>query len=85
MSQWHLSDAALPFVAAAAVTALVLLAMRALWRNRTRRRRAAVRDTGLHLMFDACAPEGGDVTLEPFGVGRLRNESLDGSDERRRG
>jgi hypothetical protein len=85
MSPWHLFDAALPFAAAVAFTALVLLAMRALWRHRTRRRRATVRDTGVHLMFDACAPEGGDVTLEPFRLGHLHNERLDGSDDRRRG
>lgn len=75
----------MPYVLAALLAvALVLVAVRRVRRARLRRRRAAVQDAGLKLAFDACAPEGGDVTLEPFRLGRLRSESLDGPDPARR-
>lgn len=74
----------LPYVLAALLAvALVLVAVRRVRRARLRRRRVAVQDAGLKLAFDACAPEGGDVTLEPFRLGRLRSECLDGPDAAR--
>jgi hypothetical protein len=42
-----------------------------------RRRRQALQDTGLRLTFDACAPEGADLSTEPFRLARLRIEPVD--------
>ncbi|GAB3399907.1 hypothetical protein NX774_09540 [Massilia agilis] len=67
-------------LAAVLAAALVLVAVRRMRRMQRRRRRTAVQDAGLKLAFDACAPEGGDPSLEPFRLGRLRSETLDGPD-----
>jgi hypothetical protein len=66
-------------IAVAALAAMVMVAAggRAAWRAWTRRRRAARRQAGLQFAFDACAPEGGDLSLEPFRLGRLLSEGAD--------
>jgi hypothetical protein len=83
MNQWHSLDLMPAAAVVLAVIAFVLLAGRALLRARMRRRRMAMQDQGLHFVFDACAPEGGDVTLEPFSLGRLRAERIDVGEVRR--
>jgi hypothetical protein len=84
MSPWHSFDVVPAAAVVLAVIALVLMAARALRRARMRRRRMAMQDSGLHFVFDACAPEGGDVTLEPFRLSRLGAERIDAGDQRRR-
>jgi hypothetical protein len=54
-----------------------LFASRAVRRARQRRQREALQDAGLRLAFDACAPEGADLSLQPFRLGRMRGEGLD--------
>ncbi|MGZ5201758.1 MAG: hypothetical protein ACXWC4_18500 [Telluria sp.] len=70
-------------LAALSVLALVLLAVHRMRRARLRQR-IALGETGLHLAFDACAPEGAMVSFDDFPVGRLRGESLEPPDKRRR-
>jgi hypothetical protein len=64
-------------LAAAGLAVLGLLALRAAHRATLRRRRQALQDTGLRLTFDACAPEGADLSTEPFRLARLRIEPVD--------
>jgi hypothetical protein len=78
-------EAWLLVLAALGMAVLGLLAWRTARRVRTRRRRRAVEDAGLRLSFDACAPEGGDLSLEPFRLGRLRFDPLDEHERPRRG
>jgi hypothetical protein len=56
------------------------LAARRAW---TRRRREAPGEAGQQHAFDACAPEGGDLSLEPFRLGRLLADGADESGRRR--
>lgn len=63
--------------AMAVLVVLVTAGSRAAWRAWTRRRRAALHQAGLQFAFDACAPEGGDLSLEPFRLGRLLSEGAD--------
>lgn len=69
--------------ALAAVVLAVGAAGRSAWRAWTRRRRAALRQAGMQFAFDACAPEGGDLSLEPFRLGRLLSEGADDCARRR--
>jgi Flp pilus assembly protein TadB len=62
---------------------LALMALRFTRRARLRRQREALQDAGLRLAFDACAPEGGDLSLEPFRISRLRADGIDGHERRR--
>jgi hypothetical protein len=83
MSNLTVETALLMGAALLCMAALATLAMRAARRARLRRQREALQDAGLRLAFDACAPEGGDLSLEPFRIGRLRADSM-GADDRRR-
>jgi hypothetical protein len=77
MGQLDASGIGIAVAALAAVVLAATAAGRAAWRAWTRRRRAALRQAGLQFAFDACAPEGGDLSLEPFRLGRLLSEGAD--------
>jgi hypothetical protein len=70
-------------LAVLAVLGLTLVAWRWLRRARLRQRIVTLRETGLQLAFDACAPEGGIVSFDDFPAVRLRAESLQPHDPRR--
>jgi hypothetical protein len=82
MSLFDVGGMALLSLVVLAGAVLVVLVTRAARRIARRRRREALHDHGLQLAFDACAPEGGDLSLAPFHVGRLR-DGIDGIDPRR--
>jgi hypothetical protein len=84
MIHWTVETTLMAGAALMCMTGCAMLATRAVRRARLRRRREALQDAGLRLAFDACAPEGADLSLEPFRLGRLRGEHIDGGDPRRR-
>ena len=71
------SETLLLVLAAASLAVLGLLALRMAHRAALRRRRQALQDAGLRLTFDACAPEGADLSTEPFRLARLRIDPVD--------
>jgi hypothetical protein len=77
MGQLDASEIGIAVAALAAAVLAAVAAGRAAWRAWTRHRRAALHQAGLQFAFDACAPEGGDLTLEPFRLGRLLSEGAD--------
>lgn len=71
-------------IAALAAVLLVLLAgARVGWRAWMRRRIEARRQAGMQFAFDACAPEGADLSLEPLRLRYLTGEGLEEFGRRR--
>lgn len=78
MGQFGMQGIALAIVALVAVLLVSLAGARLGWRAWVRRRREAQRQAGLQFAFDACAPEGADLSLEPL---RLRYLLGDGAND----
>jgi hypothetical protein len=82
MSYLTFDTALMAAAALLCMAGMALIASRVLRRSRQRRQREALQDAGLRLAFDACAPEGADLSLQPFRLGRMRAEGLDGDARR---
>jgi hypothetical protein len=82
MEQFDARGISFAIAALAAVLLMALAGGRAAWRASVRRRHQARRQDGLQYGFDACAPEGADLSLEPFRMQRMLSEGAD--DFRRR-